>query len=221
MGGVQAQEYSNYGIRGIFEEKITYSAILTIVSNGMLPWIIMVVAMMFPLLNEPLRHVAFSLRRKNRYIGVFTFLAGYTVAWSAGGVLFLLLSFFLDGVVGAQTQVNYLIKASGFLLAAVLIWHPARPLKMARCGQTMPIRIQGLFLLFDSLFYGLKMGFDCLRMCWAPMAALMLAHHSIILMGIVTVIIIYERYSLSHTSKLPGYALGLIALTMFSIGMWA
>jgi predicted metal-binding membrane protein len=216
MGTVQVGANSQHEIQNIS------SKILTTISNGMVPWIIMVVAMMFPLLNEPIRHVAFSVRRKDRDFAILSFLIGYIIAWSVVGILFLLLPLFLDVAIGNRTHfVNCLIKASGFLLAAALIWHPARPLRMTKCGQTMPIRIQGWHLLSTSLSYGLKMGFACLNMCWAPMAALMLAHHNIILMFAVTIIIIYERYFLPHTSKLSGYAWGLIALTLFAIEMWA
>lgn len=68
----------------------------------------------------------------------------------------------------------------------------------------MPVRIRGWQLHGDSLIYGLGMGFTCLNMCWVPIAALMLAHHNITLMSVVTIVIIYERYFLRHTSKLPG-----------------
>jgi len=178
--------------------------------------------MMFPLLNEPIRHVAFSVRRKDRDFGIFWFFTGYAITWTVAGVLFRLLALFLDVMPVDQSHLlNSIIAGSGFLLAAAFTWHPARPLKMAKCGQTAPIRIHGWHLVSDSLFYGLKMGYACVNMCWAPMAALMLVHHNIVLMLAVTVVIIYERYLLPHTSKLPGYAWGVIAFTLFGIEMWA
>lgn len=215
-GTVRVAGHSTYEIQPVS------SRILATISTGLAPWITMVVAMMFPLLTEPIRHVVFSVRRKDRKLGIFGFLVGYTITWTAAGVLFLLLPLFWDIVVGDQTPfVNGLSRASGFLLAAALIWLPARPVRMMKCGQTMPIRIQGWQLHSDSLFYGLKMGFACLNICWAPMAALMLAHHNVILMYVVTIVLFYERYLLRHTSKLPGYAWGALALTLFGIEMWA
>jgi hypothetical protein len=194
------------------------SRIMTMISNGMVPWIFMVAAMMFPLLNEPIRHVAFSVRRKDKSFAIGEFLIGYSTTWTIVGVLFLLLPLFLDMLVGDQTNfVNGVIKASGFLLAAALVWQPARAIRMTKCNMTMPIRIQGWQLHLDSLFYGFRTGFACLYMCWIPMAALMSAHHNIILMFAVTIIIIYERYLLPHTSKLPGYAWGLLAILLFAI----
>ena len=215
-GTIQATGSSIHEVSHIFFQ------LLSTISNGLLPWIIMVVAMMFPLLNEPIRHVAFSVKRKDWYLGVFGFLIGYTLTWALAGLVFLLLPLFLNMLVGYQTHfVSALIKSSGFLLAAALVWLPFRPIKMAKCSQTMSIRIEGWQLHADSLTYGLKMGLTCLNMCWSPMAALMLVHHNIFLMYVVTMVIICERYLLPHTSKLPGYAWGVIALTLFGIEIWA
>lgn len=205
-------------IQTILKETSVSSKVASTISNGLIPWIIMVVAMMFPLLNEPVRHVAFSVRQKDRDLGISWFLIGYTVIWTLAGVLFLLLPVVLNHAVGERTAlVNGLINVSGFLLAAIIVWLPNRPLAMIRCSETIPIRIQGWQLHTDSLTYGLKMGFACLRMCWAPMAALMLVHHGVILMLVATAIIVYERYRLPHTSKLPGYAWGVIAFTLLGI----
>jgi predicted metal-binding membrane protein len=215
-GTVQVAAHPAYEIQSIS------SGIFTTISNGLLPWMIMVIAMMFPLLSKPIRHVAFSVKRKDRNFGIFWFLIGYTITWTVAGVLFLLLPFFLDMLIGDQTRlINGLIQSSGFLLAAALIWLPGRPLRMMKCDQTMPIRIQNWRLHLDSLSYGLKMGFACLNMCWAPMAALALVHHNIMLMYIVTIILISERYLLPHTSKFPGYAWGAIALILLCIEMQA
>jgi hypothetical protein len=192
----------------------------TTISNGMFPWMIMVVAMMFPLLKDPIRHVAFSVRQKDRNVAVGEFLLGYTLTWTGVGVLFLLIPLLLNTLIGGQTRfVNSLVAASGFLLAAALIWLPGRRILMVKCGQTAPISIQGWQLHWDSLSYGLKMGFACLTICWVPMVALMLAHHNIMLMCVVTIILIGERYFLPHTSKIQSYAWATIAVALFGIGM--
>lgn len=223
MSAVQeGGQHSQNATQHILKETDVSNGILSIVSNGLIPWMIMVVAMMFPLLKDPIRHVAFSVRRKDRNRGIIGFLIGYTITWTLAGVAFLLIPLLLDLATGNRTPfVNTSITAVLFLLAAILTWLPTRPAIMTKCAQTMPIRIQGWQLHTDSLFYGIKMGANCLRMCWAPMAALILAHHTILLMLIVTVVLIYERYHLPHTSKLPGYAWGIIALVLLGTGMWS
>lgn len=192
-GQVQEKAHGGDEDRGILKEGV-----------GWVNWVLMVIAMMFPLLNEPIRHVAFSVRRRDRMFGIFWFLFGYTIVWTAVGALALLLQLFLK------------INATFFLLAAALIWFPDRAIQMTRCSQTMPIRIQGRELHSDSLLFGLKIGLTCLKLCWAPMMALSLAHHNLIVMCLVTIVLIFERYLVPHTSKLPGVAWGMIALLLFS-----
>ena len=218
---LQNGEHTSFEIQNNLEELFSSSRLLKTVSNGLIPWIIMVVAMMFPLLNESVRHVAFSIRRKNRDFGILCFLTGYTVIWTAAGVFFLLLPLFSTLLFRNQSQLIIgLIKGSGFLFAGILIWHPSRLLKMAKCSQTMPIRIQGWQLYYDCLAYGLKIGSVCLKMCWPPMLALMLAHHDIILMYFATIVILSERYLLPHSDKFPGYAWFTTALIVFGIEIW-
>jgi predicted metal-binding membrane protein len=219
-GIVKVLGHSPFELHAVWKEEPVYSRILTTISNGLVPWIIMIVAMMFPLLNEPIKHVAFSVKRKDRNLGIGGFLTGYLITWTAVGVALLLLSFLLNLIAGNLSHfTSYLITASGFLLAAVLIWHPGRPIKMTKCGQTAPIRIQRWHLFSDSLFYGMKMGINCLHTCWVPMAALVLAHHNIPLMCIVTAVIIYDRYLLPHTSRVTGYAWVTVAAALLIIGI--
>lgn len=215
---VQQGEYASYQTKSIFREATVFSKAVATISKGMPSWIIMVIAMMFPLLNEPVRHVAFSVRSKDRDWCILGFLTGYIIIWSVAGMLFLLLPLFTDLITGIRSSlVNGLINMSGFLLAAILIWLPVRPVLMMKCGYTAPIRIRGWNRYADSISYGMKMGGHCLNTCWAPMAALMLSHHNIYLMFIVTFVIIYERYRLPHISKFTGYVWGVVAITLFGI----
>jgi len=209
-----------YAILGISKWQFILSSVPAAISNGWLPWMVMVIAMMFPLLNEPVTHVAFSVKKKDRTPGILTFLLAYTFVWTSAGMLFLLLPLFVDTILAGQTNfVNSLVMASGLLLSAALIWHPGRPIRLTKCSLTIPINIGGWQLYRDSFWYGLKMGLACLSMCWPPMAALSLTHHNLILMAAVSIVIVYERYLLPHTSKLAGYAWLIIAGILFSIQM--
>jgi predicted metal-binding membrane protein len=215
---VQVVEHATYKKSTTFKKEAITQGLWKTMANGLEHWIIMVIAMMFPLLTEPIRHVAFSVRRKDRTIGIWSFLIGYMITWIAAGLFFLLVPFILEALIGnASPFINALIKASGFLMAAILIWQPSRLVKMTKCGRTMPLRIDGWRLYLDSMHYGLKMGLACLNMCWVVMVALILTQHSIILMYLVTIVLIYERYLVPHTSKFPGYAWLAIALTLFVI----
>ena len=185
---------------------VGYSAAgAAVVSHGLMNWVLMVIAMMFPLLNEPVRHVAFSVRRSDRGRAVLCFLIGYTLLWTVAGVIFGLL------------PLNRVIGACLFVLAAISIWLPGRGVRMTKCSLTMPIRIHGSGLYADSLRYGLRMGIICIQLCWVPMIALVLSHHNVLLMYLVTVVLLFERYLVPHTSKFSGYAWGAIALALFGV----
>jgi hypothetical protein len=181
----------------------------------------MVIAMMFPLLNEPVKHVAHSVKAKDRNKAVFCFLSGYSMVWMILGLSMLTVPHFfgwLDRNSSHWTAV--IMRSSGFVLATVFVWLPSRPLKMVKCSQTMPIRIEGLPLVSDTLSYGCKMGKICLDICWPQMTAIVLYAHNIFLMYIVTIVLIYERYHLPHTSKIPGFIWAAVALMLFGTEMW-
>ena len=204
--------------QNIFTKDIS-SYLFTTMSGNLIQWFFMIVAMMFPLLNEPVRHVAFSVRRKEKNSAILFFLLGYTLIWSLLGIIFLIIPFFLETFINnKELLVNSLIKAAGFLLAAALVWFPGRPLKMVKCSQVDPIRINGFGLYYDGFVYGFKIGLICLNLCWVPMLALVLAHHNFILMFLVTIVLIFERYMLPHTSKLTSYNWLLLAGYVFLIG---
>lgn len=221
-GSMQAEALPAEAIQTPLAAKGILAYIAQAITNGIVPWLLMVMAMMFPMLNGPVRHVFFAVRRRDRHAGILTFLLGYALAWTTAGLLFLITPLILDSITGPRgAYLNGLIKASGFLVAALLVWLPSRPTQLTKCSQTMPIRIGRPQLYTDCFRYGLKMGMVCLAMCWATMAALMLSHHSLLLMYIATVVLFYERYLLPHTSKLPAYAWMATALVLFGIEIWS
>lgn len=189
--------------------------ILSTIPESMPAWLLMVVAMMFPLLSEPVKHVAFSVRQKDKNPGMLTFLAGYTIAWATAGIFIMAIQFYINRLMTGQSYlIRSLVLPSGFMLAALYCWLPVRPVLMARCKLTMPISIKGWQLYTGSLLYGIKMGLICFTICWAPMLALAMTHHSFILMYAVTIVLFYERYLLPHTSKAAGYAWAAMALAL-------
>lgn len=194
------------------------SGFLMTLGSKALHWIVMIVAMMFPLLIGSTRHVAFSLPRKARHRGIFLFLAGYSMLWLLAGIFFSLLPVISEIlVIERPSVIQPMISASGFLLAACIHWQPGRAVRMMTCSHTMPIRIQGAGLYRDTISYGLRTGYNCLALCWLPMFALVLNHHSIALMYIVTVVLLFERYLFPHTSKFSSYAWGVLGILIFIV----
>ena len=55
--------------------------------NEIVAWLTMILAMMFPLLLHPVRHVALRSFRRRRGRAIACFLAGYAGVWLAAGLL--------------------------------------------------------------------------------------------------------------------------------------
>lgn len=182
-----------------------WTTLLSSISKGILPWILMLIAMMFPLLKRSIQHTALSIQRKDRELGILTFLLGYTLVWFIAGFFFLTIPLTINYFIENST-LSILAGGLLFLLAGFMSSLPKRKIIMMQCERTQPIRIRGFNLYKDCLYYGLTIGMACLGMCWIPMAALMLAHHSIGLMLVVSLIVLIERYYVSHDSKLISYA---------------
>ncbi|MFK7784261.1 MAG: DUF2182 domain-containing protein [Crocinitomicaceae bacterium] len=192
---------------GILKSPDLWTILTDVISNGMLPWAVMVIAMMFPLLQRAIRHTGFSIQRKDRESGILAFLIGYSLVWIVIGVAYLSFVPITNYLLGStSTSVCLVLAATLFIIAGYLSWLPSRKIIMMQCEQTRPIRIQGWNLYKDCLAYGMSIGKACARMCWIPMAALMLAHHSIWLMIYVSLVILIERYYVSHDSKFIGYS---------------
>lgn len=204
---------------GILKQPSVFESIQGRFMNSMFPWVVMVIAMMFPLLQSAIKHTAFSVRRTDREMSILLFLFGYALVWSTIGLLFLILPVGLDLLFGSASVFSQGVAAGiVFIIAAVMSWLPSRQVIMVRCEFTRPIRISGWKRVKDCVLYGIIIGVACLRMCWVVMAALMLAHHSTMLMLLVTMIVLIERYRIPHESRIPGYAWTVIGFALIISG---
>ncbi len=191
----------------LLRQETIWTAFSRGIVSGAIPWILMLCAMMFPLLKRSIRHVAFSVQKKNRDFGILLFLFGYILTWSFIGMLFhfipVLITYTSEKL---HLPVNvYLLAGFCFFIAALVSWLPGRRITLMKCELTVPIRISGWDFLKDSVTYGMRMGIICMQMCWIAMIGLMLVHHSIFIMLIASFILITERYLVAHDSKLTGY----------------
>lgn len=203
---------------GLLKEKVLRSPSISVFVQSMISWMIMIFAMMFPLLRKSIRHVAISVRKKDREFGITFFLAGYTFIWMLWGVIYVATSFLIEYFLRFKV-VDLSLTFSALLLIAVALksWHPSREIVMMQCEATMPIRIFGWSLVKDTFRYGLKIGWACFKMCWLAMLALVVGHHSLFLMAVFSIIVITERYFVPHNSRLIGYAWMIVAAVMIVI----
>lgn len=201
----------NYGGEAVFgsilKSDVGWSEAYRHIALGLVPWCLMIFAMMFPLLKRSVRHVAFSLKQQDRNLGILLFLLSYAATWLIGGIFFLSFPFLLE--MGTDTGLSGIIvntlAALLFLLAALQSWHPSRRKVMMKCEWTAPIRLSGWSFYRDTLHYGATIGLACMRMCGVAMAALMLTNHNLLIMLLVSAIVLVERYFVSHESRTTGY----------------
>lgn len=135
-------------------------------SAGALPgflgmWLLMVTAMMSPLLVGPLRHLGARSLPRRRAVASVLFLAAYAAVWSAGGVLLLAMTDFLDRLgPGAAIALGV---AGSWQFSPVkqrcLNGHHRRP-SLAAFGRQADLA---------ALRFGARHGAWCVGSCWAAM----------------------------------------------------
>ncbi|MGI0115828.1 DUF2182 domain-containing protein [Zooshikella sp. RANM57] len=183
-------------------------------------WQLMVLAMMLPLMSSALRFVVYALPRYRRERSIFSFLLGYLFIWSLAGVVVELFDGLMLHTVFFTDFYRQLLGAVGFLAAGLWCFSYHRRKAMLSCGIGMPLRINGWRAYLDCIHYGLKMGLRCLSSCWHIMAALVIAGHSLILMAIFTVLLIYERACLPAETKVLSYICILMSLLLTLKFLW-
>ena len=188
--------------------------------KGILHWSLMIVAMMFPLLKEPLAYALSRYPSHQGYKAMVWFLLGYCIPWLVVGLLLqtivLLLPLFIPSDSNSPTVNIYtFLPFAGFAIAAFWVWSPWRRKASLACSRTIPMRIQGWYAVRDCLHYGHLSGIACVRNCWSPMMALVMAQHNMLLMFIVTLLLIYERTFLTYKSHTLGYAWACLSVVFF------
>ncbi|HEU0121502.1 MAG TPA: DUF2182 domain-containing protein [Bryobacteraceae bacterium] len=149
-------------------------------------WVLMVTAMMFPLLREPVEAAASGSLwgRRNRAIGLF--LLGYLGIWAAlGGMVAWMRAFRWAGGDAAA--------AGGFLVAALWLLTPWHRRGMMGCHRRVPLAPMGWKADWDCLRFGGLIGGACVRSCFPVMFACALAGHGVLAMGAGAAAAIFER----------------------------
>ena len=149
-------------------------------------WLVMVVAMMFPLLTAHIRNTAARSLWVRRHRAIGAFLVGYVAPWILFGL----------AAVGILFVLEIPRTASGLIgVSAALIWQvmPPRRRFVLACHRTQPIAPVGLRADFDCVRYGWMVGNNCVLSCWALMLACLLFGHSIVAMIGLTAIGLIER----------------------------
>jgi hypothetical protein len=174
-------------------------------------WLVMVVAMMFPLLIDHVRNTAARSLWSRRHRAIGTFLAGYAGPW----LLFGMTASGVHATLKMQTWAYApVIGASGFAIA--LLWQamPSRRCFTLACHKTVPIAPTGWRADRDCLRYGWTVGVPCVISCGVLMLACLLMSHSILAMVGVSLIVLFERRRVRPRQLFACVAIAVLAAIM-------
>lgn len=179
-------------------------------------WLIMLIAMMSPLLAEPIRHLWVRSLARRRWSAVILFLIGYVSIWMLAGMVLILAALLLQLIADDKWLV-----ASGLTLVLVVLWQssPWKQVCLNQCHWTPRLSVFGLAAVRDCLHYGIVKGFWCIGACWALMLLPLTSIHAhLALMATISFIILFERYRLPRQARwhIPLWAKALEKLSQLS-----
>jgi predicted metal-binding membrane protein len=172
-------------------------------------WLIMVLAMMFPLIIIPVRRTAFGSLWYRRHWAIVVFLAGYLTIWVIAGIGRLLAAAFLGGTPALGNR--WVIGAS-FLAAAAWQMTPLKRRFAAACNRIEPLAPRGWPAHRDCLRFGADHGIRCLGNCGFMMMAAMFSPWQPATMVVTTLLLLYERYRARRRARVVPLTLGLLAV---------
>jgi predicted metal-binding membrane protein len=157
-----------------------------------LSWFVMLLAMMTPLLWQPLAHVWDRSLAERRVRAVLLFLGSYLGAWMLAMAVLALAAVALRIVAGSA--------AIAFAIAAgvAMLWQmtPAKALLLNRCHALRPLPAFGLAADIGSLRYGFQVAAPCIGTCWAMMLLPLTGDTAHIVVMVMTALwMLSERYS--------------------------
>ena len=168
-----------------------------------LHWLAMLLAMMAPLIAEPLANIGASVAPHRRPAGVALFVVGYGGVWTAAGFVIVPAAF----LIGSAAEAGRLPPlALGLLISALWQVTPLKRAALALCHRR-PIATEGGFR------YGVVTALGCFGACWVLMLAPFSVHgEDRPLMALVAIVLLIERQlSARPLFRLPRFTLSAAA----------
>lgn len=142
-------------------------------------WIVMLVAMMPPLLAEPMRHVWFASLPRRRTWAAVLFVSAYVFVWTLAAPVLLLLTWTCRGSGSEMQDVAVGLGAAMLWSASPLAQHARN-----RCHRVLRVGATGHRADRECVSYGLYAGAMCVAVCWPWMLVVLLvesAHLAVML----------------------------------------
>lgn len=189
-GGIMTMEHCHVSASGPSASSLEMLLAMNPVTDQLLGWGLMVVAMMLPKLILPVQQLFATNLRRMRLISCFLFVLGYLVTWMVTGL-------FMVAVIVAFSlwfPQSYLPAIGVLMLALIWQFSPWKQNMLNRGHEHRPLSAFGWTALRDAFVYGLMHGVWCVGAGWALMLFPMLlpeGHNTAML--IVTFIMISEH----------------------------
>jgi len=165
-----------------------------------LAWLLMLLAMMPPLLAQPIRHLWDRSLRRRRKRAVALFVAAYAAVWMLAGLVLMAAAILLRALAGGAA----LLPSSALAIAIALLWQatPAKQICLNRCHRLPRLSVFDLAADLDCLRYGLVAALWCVATCWALMLVPLLADgaHEV-LMAVISVMLLAERQTPARPAR--------------------
>lgn len=190
-----------------------------------LMWSVMMIAMMVPAVM-PMLVVYRKLNREGvSELGVWSFAAGYLLAWVAfsAGAAALQWMLHRNGMLGGDLLALRRPYAAGILIVAGLYqWTPQKDACLERCRSPFGFFIQHFKAGASGAFgMGVSHGLFCIGCCWALMAVVFVGGvMSVLAMALLCVLIVAERLLPAGpwVSRVPGALLILVGCYLAAMG---
>ena len=177
-------------------------------------WLVMVVAMMFPMVRESIRTTAARSLWRRRHRAIVGFLIGYVSPWMVFGVAASAAVSWIRTLPGLQPSL-----ATALAFGVAVLWQvsPIKRRALLACHRSAPISPIGWRADRDCLRYGWTLGGACLISCWALMLACVFAEHSIPAMICATAVGWTERNTARPKQRFLCAAIAVLALTYAAV----
>ena len=175
-------------------------------------WLLMIVAMMFPLCIASIQATAARSLWRRRHRAIASWLIGYVAPWLMLG---LVVSFSTATLWPSGPQPSGAIVAVAFVVAAVWQGASLRARVVRRCHRTQPLAPSGWRATRDCMRYGWTTGIHCVVACGALMIACSLAGHGalgLFCMVAATFVGLAERYMIRPDERWLAGAVALQAI---------
>lgn len=189
-GGIMTVKHCHVTLQGASKASLQMMLEMNPVSDLMMGWTLMVLAMMLPKLIAPVQYIYGRSFKNRRFWSALLFIFGYMAVWIVVG-------FFMNALIVGLNLVmpDSFIPATGVVIIAV-IWQfsPVKQRCLNRGHDHIPLAAFGPEANRDAVMFGMMHGIWCVGAGWALMLFPMLlpAGHNLAMI-VVTFIMISEH----------------------------